>query len=144
MADLTLPCDLPGLLRRGSPVRIVANDIDRIIGRSATVVHTGGGGLLVSLDGPETSRSLVTVARAVALDLTDATGRAHAAWWLDERIRSDAFGTILGHEKAKLDLSRFGLLDALMMANRGMDMRHFEIHHLRTACLRAAGRTDAT
>lgn len=84
-ADLTLPGTIPGLLRRGSPVldrgvpgvylRSVQGDDFAKIG----LLHGEVGMLPLSL---------------VELDLTDATGRAHAAWWLDQKC--DRHGTWAG------------------------------------------------
>ena len=71
MLDLTLSGTIPGLLRWCSPVIclgarfIVHNSIVR--GR----VNIGA--------------EVIVSAEDVALDLTDATGRAHAAWWLAMR-----------------------------------------------------------
>ena len=80
MSELVLPGDIEGLLRRCSPV----------IGASETVT---GSGVIYEV----TARDVVVFVESghpggtqkwgalfdeVALDLTDATGRAHAAWWL--------------------------------------------------------------
>ena len=82
MSDLTLPGDIEGLLRRGSPG-----------------VDTASGQRGVIWDASDSSASMLTVdfhgdshllhypscaggMEMLALDLTDATGRAHAAWWL--------------------------------------------------------------
>ena len=69
--DLTLPGTIPGLLRWCSPVI----NLDRrcIVHNSA--VHNGYGRINIGAD-------VVVLPEEVALDLTDATGRAHAAWWL--------------------------------------------------------------
>lgn len=80
--DLTLPGTIPGLLRRCSPVAIM---------RDGGKVSAFG----VVVDQPSDRVTWVRVLRdhddegpspwdrdCVALDLTDATGRAHAAWWL--------------------------------------------------------------
>ena len=66
-AALTLPGTIPGLLRRGSPV-----------------THIDGSRLVVvELDGDDAKLpSGWAYTRLLDLDLTDATGRAHAAWWL--------------------------------------------------------------
>lgn len=88
MTDLTLPGTIPGLLRRGSPVRMewVIRNGSRFDAR----------GHVYAL--PETGRALWFCAHPdigcdnrafdfLRLDLTDATGRAHAAWWLDATLR---------------------------------------------------------
>ncbi|MHC4892469.1 MAG: hypothetical protein ACYTFV_03710 [Planctomycetota bacterium] len=80
-AGLTLPGAIPGLLRRSSPLR------DPNDGELGVVLRVG-----------EASFCLVGVpaglytytARSLHLDLTDATGRAHAAWWLAGRVGSKA------------------------------------------------------
>lgn len=85
---ITLPGDIPGLLRRGSPVLVPASarippgpheyalvdgeDIDS----DGWWVWTSGRG-----------RALVAPAH-IWLDLTDATGRAHAAWWLASHAKN--------------------------------------------------------
>ena len=84
---LTLPGDIPGLLRRGSPVW-----------RARAV----GGLRCVCLTGAEGTAAVVLAARSdkctewyksteLVLDLSDPTGRAHAAWWLDSQPRQ--YGT---------------------------------------------------
>lgn len=76
-ADLTLPGSIPGLLRRGSPiVGFAKREYTGVVLR-----HLGGGRLQVAGD----DRSTPKLDRAdLALDLRDATGRAHAAWWLGQ------------------------------------------------------------
>lgn len=78
-ADVTLPGSIPGLLRRGSPVTCEAG----IFGHTSGVV-TGypprtTGWIDVAWDGGVVS---AMPPQQLALDLTDATGRAHAAWWM--------------------------------------------------------------
>lgn len=68
MSDLTLPGDIPGLLRRGSPV-IYRRRQDVVCDDPGDAVYIGSVDFRVALD-------------MLALDLTDPTGRAHAAWWL--------------------------------------------------------------
>jgi len=94
MRDITLPGYIPGLLRRCSPA---------MLGRTK---FTAVGAGLAPLDADETARLLAigvpvedtagpvaAIAgadgmfrrcpeRMLALDLANATGRAHAAWWL--------------------------------------------------------------
>lgn len=70
--DLTLPGSIPGLLRRGSPVvrhdphptrgEAVENTLGQLVARLNGWPHLG------ALEGCD-------------LDLTDPTGRVHAAWW---------------------------------------------------------------
>lgn len=72
----TLPGDLPGLLRRGSPVRD-ADDPERI----GVVVGTYPRGEVCTHWTWGDTSEVVDRSRLL-LDLSDATGRAHAAWWL--------------------------------------------------------------
>ena len=76
----TLPATIPGLLRRGSPVIVTAGDL--IDHRGLFVGVRPDGSVDVALDhyrGPEVKGGADD---SMALDLTDPTGRAHAAWWL--------------------------------------------------------------
>lgn len=78
-ADLTLPGDIPGLLRRGSPVlyrdeeswwTVLYIEDDEACAAPVGEVPLGAWGHLSDF----------------ALDLSDPTGRAHAAWWLAEQV----------------------------------------------------------
>ena len=78
MDDLiTLPGSIPGLLRRGSPVWTGWND-----GAVVVRVWPDGTAAVMADHGESWLRVLLS---ELALDLTDATGRAHAAWWLLDR-----------------------------------------------------------
>ena len=75
MGDLTLPGDIPGLLRRGSPVFWRDEETPHV------VLHADA----VSVFAAPVSMPSIGVQDhpdAFALDLTDATGRFHAALWL--------------------------------------------------------------
>ena len=81
-AALTLPGTIPGLLRRGSPViddrgRRAAVTVWFV--RQDFVTWTIVGDDLDEIPKWQHGEGLPA---GVALDLTDATGRAHAAWWL--------------------------------------------------------------
>ncbi len=84
MSTLTLPGTIPGLLRRGSPVTLrprVYGDVTLMHGGQG-VVHDAARGVAV-VDTFGGSTRVVRYGREdLALDLTDPTGRAHAAWWL--------------------------------------------------------------
>ncbi|HEX4936728.1 MAG TPA: hypothetical protein VFV33_26285, partial [Gemmatimonadaceae bacterium] len=74
MSDtLTLPGDIPGLLRRGSPV-MCSNDID-LPGAGWTVAALVRDGALIAHSDVQDVHHAMR--EALALDLTDATGRAH-------------------------------------------------------------------
>jgi hypothetical protein len=73
---LRFPGSVPGVLRRGSPV------CAGMVGRAVSVGEDAGysdGRIIVATP----YKTLNTFCkRDLALDLTDATGRAHLAWWL--------------------------------------------------------------
>ncbi len=76
--ELTLPGDIPGLLRRCSPaIRVPHRSFAMTIGAFEDGWAYG--------TRPDCGACSARV-RELALDLTDATGRAHAAWWLAERL----------------------------------------------------------
>lgn len=66
------------------------------------------------------------------LDLTDPTGRAHAAWWLMDRWRS---GPRLPVEDRRL------VIEVCRFAEQGADMTPTQIDTLARLVLRLAGRT---
>jgi hypothetical protein len=79
---LTLPGKIPGLLRRGSPVILHKRHYPVDWGTRGVCGHKvrrAVWGVLWDLSWGEYSP---TQRNKIALDLTDATGRAHAAWWL--------------------------------------------------------------
>lgn len=130
----TLPGDISGLLRRGSPVIWDTADlpgrpvcfergvIDEIAGDR--IVHTmpGGGGPWHS------PRRIVEGAPGeVALDLTDATGRAHAAWW----VRAHA-------AQMELSSAEQGVFHSITL---GFNLTPEQIDALARLILRLAGRT---
>ena len=84
MTAVTLPGAILGLLRRGSPVTLrprVYGDVTLMHGGQG-VVHDAARGVAV-VDTFGGSPRVVRYGREdVALDLTDPTGRAHAAWYL--------------------------------------------------------------
>lgn len=92
MGDLTLPATIPGLLRRGSPVRGTIGDFPDIAG------------IFLTDDADRPGRACCVAVAAfpnygeimawpwmevIGLDLTDATGRNHAAGWLSARLAPD-------------------------------------------------------
>ena len=96
MSALTLPGDIDGLLRRGSPVVLAADEHWNGTSWMDPIEH-GTKGLLfrpddeplwwVAWESPTGDPYCLDPAAAkhLALDLSDATGRAHAAWWLADR-----------------------------------------------------------
>lgn len=76
--QIILPGKIPGLLRRSSPL----------------VGFDGQIGIVTSIDpwrawDTMSGRDTGFNPKLVSLDLTDATGRAHAAWWLADRLPFD-------------------------------------------------------
>lgn len=119
MSTLTLPGTIPGLLRRGSPLlahRLGGN----FPGVTTHIKHYGNP--MVYLD---EGLLVECLPEHVALDLTDPTGRAHAAWLV----------------VANCDPS--DLLDndsrAVFAALSGEDMKPEDIERLRLVCLHVAG-----
>ncbi len=84
MTDLTLPDGPSRRIRACSPViltsRLTFDTARHLVGRSGTVHRRVGDLCSVVLDGLDTV--VLVDAAALDLDLTDATGRAHAAWGL--------------------------------------------------------------
>lgn len=90
---LTLPGTIPGLLRRGSPVwhpRLGAKT-PCVVVACHTNDRTARVGYPWPIDGEDGDTWALD---ALDLDLTEATGRAHAAWWLDTAC--DRAGTWCG------------------------------------------------
>lgn len=89
LANITVPGTIPGLLRRGSPIVLLTEYLDSYFRAPA-----GSGGVVsfknderawVALTASGTREDAfleVAALDCIALDLTDATGRAHASWWL--------------------------------------------------------------
>lgn len=89
--DLTLPGEIPGLLQRGSPVVPAGEDptkfptMNGIAARGASV---DGAMYYVLWDKPcGRAERLDRVHMALlALDMTDRSGRVHAAWWVARKV----------------------------------------------------------
>ena len=77
MTPIVLTGAVPGLLRRGSPAMYHAN------GQRVIVLHVGP--VTVDVYDGSLDRRLQPPLAAVALDLSDPTGRFHALLWLQER-----------------------------------------------------------
>lgn len=89
--DITLPGSIPNLLRKGSPVRHYLGDHGVVIRRDPRPPESRHGDWEVApvgewSDGWEDTVWMAQSCRVdeLALDLTDATGRAHAAWYCFE------------------------------------------------------------
>ena len=126
MTDLTLPGSIPGLLRRGSPCThddgsgrlVVLTPADQLPARMVDVADAVNGDVLAFS------------AAHLALDLTDATGRAHAAWMA------------LSHGPDAADgcgLSEAAVKHVLVMAATGAHMSKASLAGLRLVCLHVAG-----
>lgn len=151
-APLTLPGTIPGLLRRGSPVVWAAP----IRPNPTLPAHLQAGpgrerrGLWMPL-GPKADEGMVcwdtwcganrveehVYAGDLALDLSDPTGRAHAAWWLG----NSSFDDVLAACDA-LGISRVGRKNAMagcMEPIDGWDHSN-DADTLRRVVLHVAGR----
>lgn len=93
---LTLPGEIPGLLRRGSPIVIVRGERKGRVGVVAdtTLDSIALCALEATVDDDADLRGFAL--NRAALDLADATGRTHALWWL-----LDAHG-VARHHRASL------------------------------------------
>lgn len=121
--DLTLPGDLPGLLRPGSPV--VASD-----GVTGAVPGIGDDGE-VSVGWMDWSMERGPLDKlGLRLDLSDPTGRVHAAWWAVQVLIREHDG-VIGYDDD----------DAVKRALHCAPMTDADIATLRDLCLRLAGRT---
>ena len=76
-ADLTLPGTIPGLLRKCSPVNVDGRGGGVVVDKPGDKVDW----FRVLCDGCEDEPDAESRS-CVHLDLTDATGRDHALWWL--------------------------------------------------------------
>lgn len=126
----TLPGDIPRLLRRGSPIVYVGPNRHRRgwIGLIEQVYPDGQARIAwnAGVHGVEKLEH-------VALDLTDATARWHAALWLDNQPIS-----LL---RAAADVGPVALGEVMDAARRGAPMTPEQIDTLARLCLRLAGRT---
>jgi len=133
----SVPGDITGLLRRGSPI-IAANTFRGIVAENPA----GCSSTLVTLEQDEDTMDLrLEMLHALALDLTDPTGRAHAAAWASNALGyrttpmgywepSDRAPHTVGHER-----------EAIMLAIRWRDMTPEQIDTLARLILRLAGRS---
>ena len=116
---VTLPGDIPGLLRRCSPVRA---DVSGVIVVDGVVRHMRADGrAVVATD----SRVVPFDLGSLSLDLSDPTGQQHASAWAFEA------GSLTDFDKVICAAAALGKLDA---EGRGI---------LRDIVLRLAGVTDA-
>ena len=87
MSELTLPGSIPGLLRRCSPA--MATRLTHMGTKKGArgVIHGLRRRAVYSMAFNDFCIEPVQQSR-IGLDLTDATGRAHAAWWLAEQAKN--------------------------------------------------------
>lgn len=141
MTALTLPGTIPGLLRRGSPAfRLALGDASR---QEAILVHAiAERPQLYGGDGSELCAEIRSgplvwwPTRCLALDLTDPTGRAHAAWWLndhDEDALAQATRAVSGVD----DGEAWRWL--IVSATSGDAWPDARVEYLRLVCLHVAG-----
>lgn len=131
MTGPTLPGSIPGLLRRGSPALVPVSARVRAVGLRALV-----GGLGVDHDGVWviTDNGARWEAPAdVALDLSDATGRAHAAWFVVGKTSPETLDAC-----AVTPMEWRTVREAAVY---GLPMSPASIDALRRVCLHVAGVT---
>lgn len=125
MSNLTLPGDIPGLLRRASPVEIHEGRY------SGVVIYSIDPGIFLISDEDEIYKSF---GADLALDLADATGRAHALWYLNGTTQAGIDYPMYSCEAFKdIDGSRYN--ETLEDGSLWIDAEA-----LRIACLHKAGR----
>ena len=122
----SIPGDIPGLLRRGSPIVGVGPDRHRRgwVGLIEQA-HSDGQARIAWNAGVHGIERIASV----ALDLTDPTGRAHAMWWAAQR------------ESMLDDVAWMQLSAARNRAERGWEMDPIQIDTLARLVLRLAGRS---
>lgn len=127
----TLPGDIPGLLRRGSVVFYCESAPATVL--VIREIRPGEAGASIALDGQNVlpDRCVDAEFRHLALDLSDPTGRAHAAWWVGARIDLTVWPIEPGSED-----------EARMLAQGGEDMTAEQIDLLARLVLRLAGRAS--
>lgn len=128
--DLTLPGDLPGLLRYTSPLG----------GDYLTVLAVDDGDALVVYEDQRGDFGALWESLSdLRLDLTDPTGRVHAAWWAWDAWRAGR------RESLILPVAPPTITEAeeevLRAASLGRTFTDAEIATLRDLCLRLGGRT---
>lgn len=130
--SLTLPGDIPGLLRARSPVVWDGDHgwtVHRVNERGWCAI---GGVFRGESDSTHEERFDYTweEARELRLDLTDPTGRAHLLWWAERGTHDiSSFHTTKAEEHA------------IALVRHGRDCTEADIIALRGLGLRIAGRT---
>lgn len=124
MADLTLPGDIPGLERKGSPC------IGPKGGRFIVHPNVGPSGYAIYDDG-----TVAPAPRVRRLDLSDPTGRAHAAWFVLHPTWDEPIHTLPAW------MSRRQFAELMAHAIEGRSMEPHRIALLRRIVLHVAGRT---
>lgn len=123
---MTLPGDIPGLLRRGSIVFYCESAPATVL--VMREIRPDVMGASIALDGQNVlpDRCVDAEFRHLALDLTDPTGRWHAALWA-RAARNDEPWSLPEN-------------DAVDLALLGVPLKPYEITLLRNVVLRLAGR----
>jgi len=124
----TLPGSIPGLLRRGSPVFVAR----RSSWPSGVCIMPGDGNLWLVSRGLQLPRQAAP--QDLALDLSDATGRVHAAWWLEAQGHDE-----MAHAAHVVAGGVVGLANLVMRIGTGLDMSDEQIGALRAVVLHVAG-----
>lgn len=89
LACLILPGDISGLLRRGSPAIYPNGQQVTVLSINLEIAVPEWRGVSV-YNGASDHREKPPI-EALSLDLTDPTGRAHAAWWLGDHHEAGSY-----------------------------------------------------
>lgn len=133
MAELltSLPGDIPGLLRRGSPACWTTEDRPRRSLRGVYYGQRDDGVFEVAGERGRRCLEADALDAPPALDLTDPTGRAHAAWWAVARLGDPGIDPTAWYDARRIcDLAEM---------NRAMTAEQIDL--LSHLVLRLAGRT---
>ena len=133
MTTPTLPGTIPGLLRRTTPVIVTRGEW---IGLRGIVKSIADGLAVVALDNLSVSAVMTFALDELGLDLSDPTGRAHAAWWLndhDEDTLAQATRAVSGVD----DCEAWRWL--IVSATSGDAWPDARVEYLRLVCLHVAG-----
>lgn len=133
--NLTLPGNIPDILRPGLPVTVHLDQFDpdswvRGVVLHPDVVAVGGAPPRLYEVGPGPECDLTR--HQVRVDLTDRLARVAVTWWFDEHVDLDRWPGGLHHLD---DLLGPGHYDAFVCAGQGDEMDDEEVTRLRTVVL---------
>ncbi len=134
MTPITLPGDIPGLLRRGSPVLTLPRFLKAVV----IDPPSDKGAVEVAL---VDDNSIMGNSSMFRLDLTDPTGRIHALWWLYATVHPLVSGMSVGPMYPNEMLGGAFKRARAAIAD-GRESHPTELAAFCSACLAVAGRSD--